>query len=253
MDSRGYSGVEDEKIRGMACMKESFTSGNPLDDERSNLWPAEERLPGFRRAQEDLLQDCSKLIHQLLECLSLALSLPPQDSFGLYHAGSLFDLDLIHYPPLPAEVLASDGVARNPAHSDFGSLTLLFQDKVGGLEIADPSSTTSSLSADVEREGSFMHIEPEPGTVVVNVGYLLMRWSNCRWRNTVHRVSRPPSCLKEKDEIPERYSIACFGTPDSATVVEALPTCVTEQTPRKWKKPIQVGEYLSRKRAVINA
>lgn len=79
-----------------------------------------------------------------------------------------------------------------------------------------------------------------------------MRWSNGRWKNTVHRVSEPPHQSKEQglqnssfskspernvggvDEmIPERYSVAFFGVPDPATIVEALPGCWNEEVPKR--------------------
>ena len=102
---------------------------------------------------------------------------------------------------------------------------------------------------------------------MVNVGYLLMRWSNGRWKNTVHRVVEPPSLLREPgsanelesprsgglsgghsdDTTPARYSIPFFAAPDPETVVEALPGCWSEEAP-KWWKPLNAGEYLRRKR-----
>lgn len=150
--------------------------------------------------------------------------------------------------------LSSGRLIRSPAHSDFGTLTLLFQDEIGGLEIADESSTSNGTSATVDKSGKFIHIDPNPDTIIVNVGYLLMKWSNGRWKNTVHRVSEPPhwreqglqgSNLGERggggvEEIPERYSIACFSSPDPETIIKAP------------GKPIDVGEYLRRKRAAMS-
>lgn len=249
--NRGYSGIGNEKIRDTICMKENFNCGNPKDLERDNSWPTEELLPGFRHFTEDFYQDCAQLIHQLLQCLSLALNLSPKDSLGQYHDSSLFDLSFIHYPTVS---LPSGGLTRNPAHSDFGTLTLLFQDEVGGLEVADTSSTNSEISARVERSGSFVHVDPKPGTILVNVGYLLMRWSNGHWKNTIHRVSEPPHWKDQgsADAIPERYSIAYFSAPDPATVVEALPCCCGDQAPKRWKS-VNAGDYLRRKRAALYA
>jgi isopenicillin N synthase-like dioxygenase len=211
-------------------------------------------------------------MHQLLECLSLALNLGPQDALSQHHTNLPFTLDLIHYPAISISSLRSGECVRCPAHSDFGSLTLLFQDNTGGLEIADMSSTTKETSAGVERTARFLHIDPIPGTIVVNVGYLLMRWSNGRWRSAVHRVSEPPS-KRESEEVlelaggksirglrgegngtericPERYSVAFFSTPDHETMVDALPGCWSEEVPKKWE-PINVGEYISRKRKAV--
>jgi isopenicillin N synthase-like dioxygenase len=203
---------------------------------------------------------------QLLDCLSLALNLSPADSLGRYHAGSFFNYSLLHYPALSAQLLRSGSLTRIPAHSDFGTLTLLFQDQAGGLEIAELGSASTDTSAGYEKSGRFRHVEPKPKTVIVNVGYLLMRWSNGRWKNTVHRVSEPPSPLKEHgldesgfqtthgmnggnaDEvIPARYSIPFFASPDPATIVEALQGCCSEEVPKRWK-PINAGDYLRRKR-----
>ena len=178
---------------------------------------------------------------------------------------SLFDLSLIHYPVLSTGLFPSGEVTRNPAHADFGTLTLLFQDDVGGLEIADMSSTSCEGSAAVERSGKFIRVDPIPGTVTVNVGYLLMKWSNGRWKNTVHRVSAPHH-WKDQDSnsqnqagergggvetITERFSNASFGAPDPSTIVKALPCCCGDQAPR-WK-PVDAGEYLRGKRAAMYA
>ena len=92
-----------------------------------------------------------------------------------------------------------------------------------------------------------------------------MRWSNGRWKNTVHRVSEPPRWKQPglhgfddtaerggggMEMIPERYSIAYFSVPDPATVVEALSCCCGDQAPRK---PIHTGDYLRRKRSAMYA
>jgi len=131
------------------------------------------------------------------------------------------------------------------------------------------SSTSSEASASVERSGKFIHVDPIPGTIIVNVGYLLMKWSNGRWKNTVHRVSEPPHWKKQVVQgsnsndiaeaggrsmaaIPERYSIACFSAPDPATIVEALPCCCGDQAPKRWK-PVNAGEYLRKKRSAMYA
>lgn len=172
---------------------------------------------------------------------------------------------------MSAPLLHSGTATRFPAHSDFGTLTLLFQDDVGGLEIADPGSANTKTSAGFEKDGRFRCVEPRPGTVVVNVGYLLMRWTNGRWKNTIHRVSSPPNVVKDPvldqfdgsrtqegtvvratDLSPARYSIPFFAAPDPATIVEALPGCWNEEAPKRWKA-INAGDYLRRKRECMYA
>lgn len=113
----------------------------------------------------------------------------------------------------------------------------------------------------------FLHLDPVPEIVVVNVGYLLKRLTNGRWKNAVHRVSEPSSRYKNQNEnssiandvqdedtlgetIPERYSIAFFSAPDPSSTIEPLACCCSESTPKKWS-PIIAGEYLQRKRDQI--
>lgn len=248
---RGYVGVGREKVRERICIKESFDTGNPDEYEQPNIWPPEELLPGFREFMEMFFQKCSKLVQQLLVTLSIALNLCPADELTQSHVASLFTMSLLHYPALPTKALLSGTHTRIPAHSDFGTLTLLFQDYVGGLEIAEPGSANTETSAGFEKEGRFRKVEPKPGTIVVNVGYLLMRWSNGRWKNTVHRVVEPPNSESDGDEMtPARYSIPIFVSPDPATVVEALPGCWSEEVPKRWK-PISAGDYLRRKREAV--
>jgi isopenicillin N synthase-like dioxygenase len=190
------------------------------------------------------------------------------DSLSGNHKHSIFNFDLLHYPAVPTQLLNSGKLARVPAHSDFGTLTLLFQDDIGGLEIADLSSANTEKSAEFEKYGSFKPVKPVPGTVVVNVGYLLMRWSNGRWKNTIHRVVGPPSLPVSangdnpraigldagslEDTTPGRYSIPFFASPDSETMIEALPGCWSKGVPKRWK-PINAGDFLHKKRESIYA
>jgi isopenicillin N synthase-like dioxygenase len=172
---------------------------------------------------------------------------------------------------VPTRLLNSGKLARVPAHSDFGTLTLLFQDDVGGLEIADLGSANAEKSAEFEKHGSFTPVKPVPGTVVVNIGYLLMRWSNGRWKNTIHRVMGPSLLPMQEvstnpdsprtigldagsleDTTPERYSIPFFASPDPEATIEALPGCWSQDVPKRWK-PINTGDFLRRKRAAIFA
>ena len=166
---------------------------------------------------------------------------------------------------MPTHLLHSGKIARNPAHSDFGTLTLLFQDDIGGLEIADLGSANTEKSAEFEATGSFSPVKPVPGTIIVNVGYLLMRWSNKRWKNTIHRVVGPSSRPMREEPTdsdnpsttgsefgflegttPQRHSIPFFVNPDPKTIIEALPGCWREDVPKKWK-PIKAGDYLLKK------
>ncbi|KAF1813539.1 flavonol synthase/flavanone 3-hydroxylase [Eremomyces bilateralis CBS 781.70] len=245
---QGYFGMESERVRGRPSVKENFDFGN-LKGKPLGPWP--DQLQGFRGFATDFHQNCSRLMNQLLECMSIALG--PKESLGPYHTGSMFTSSLIHYPAVSARLIQSGEVVRSPAHSDFGTLTLLFQRDVGGLQVADMSSTDKLSSAAVERTGTFLDVEPNPETILINVGYLLMRWTNGRWKNSVHKVVGPPSSrtstetVGDQELIPERYSIAFFGFPDAETNVESFESCYSDQNPKRWS-PLNAGTYLRKKR-----
>jgi isopenicillin N synthase-like dioxygenase len=215
-----YDANELNKLRDVPDFKESFESGNVNDDAQPNIWLPEEELPGFRAFMEEYFTLCAGLVHRILNMLSIALKLPPP-GLSSTHSNSLFQLRLLHYPSLPAKELSQGKRSRINAHSDFGTLTLLFQDSIAGLEIASPVSP-----------GAFRPVDPIPDTVLVNIGDLMARWSNDRWKSTVHRVGIPSH--NGEEVVPERYSIPFFATADMDAVIEALPGCWDEESPKKY-------------------
>ncbi|KAF2130158.1 Clavaminate synthase-like protein [Dothidotthia symphoricarpi CBS 119687] len=233
-----YSDVEIEKERQVPDYKESFESGNVNDIAQPNIWLPEQELPGFRPFMEEYFTVCAGLVHRVLHALSLALDVPAP-GLGSTHAESLFQLRLLHYPAMPAEELRDHTRARINAHSDFGTLTLLFQDAVGGLEIEDPHAP-----------GVFRAVPPVEDAVLVNVGDLLARWSNDRWRSSVHRVGLPGEGGGEM--VPERYSIPFFATADMDTVIDALPGCWDEADPESKKyEPVTAWGYVQMRMAAL--
>jgi hypothetical protein len=84
-----------------------------------------------------------------------------------FHAGHNNQLRLLHYPPIPAAELENETSARMPAHSDWGSITMLFQDDCGGLEVESQHVP-----------GEFIKVTPMKNAIVMNIGDMLMRWSN---------------------------------------------------------------------------
>ena len=187
---------------------------------------------------EDFFSHCASLIQHVFSAIALSLSLPPT-FFHPHHSRELYQLRLLHYPSLPEQALLSGEKGRLDAHSDFGTLTLLFQDDVGGLEVEHP-----------QRPGTFMPVKPVEGAVLINIADCLMRWSNDNFKSTVHRVTAPPVELRntgansnvERMTNP-RYSIVCFAGANPDAVVEALPGTWDEQKPKKYE-PITAGEYI---------
>ena len=133
-----------------------------------------------------------------------------------------------NYYPAVTET-AVPGQLRLGAHTDYGSLTVLYQDGTpGGLQ--------------VHRDGGWQDAPLVPGTFVVNIGDLMSRWTNDRWVSTLHRVQVP---VQERWGVP-RLSIPYFHQPNDDAVIEAIPTCVDVDNPPRYA-PITSGENLTYK------
>ncbi|RYP72526.1 hypothetical protein DL771_004166 [Monosporascus sp. 5C6A] len=155
------------KNREIADFKESYEIGSEDFELQPNVWLPEEVLPGFRSFMTQFYWTCFETAKELLRALALGVGLEDEDYFLNYHSGENNQLRLLHYPPVEAEKLSSNAVARMPAHSDWGSITMLFQDETGGLQVEDPKTP-----------GSFLDATPMKNALIMNVGDLLMRWSN---------------------------------------------------------------------------
>lgn len=110
---------------------------------------------------------CFKAASDILRALALGLGLDDEDSLLRFHSGHYNQLRLLHYPSVPARAIEEGQMARMPAHTDWSSITMLFQDDCGGLEIEDPKVP-----------GNFIPANPIKGALILNVGDLLTRWSN---------------------------------------------------------------------------
>jgi isopenicillin N synthase-like dioxygenase len=168
----------------------------------------------------EFFQACTNLSFQILEAFARALELPI-DFFANNHNQNHHTLRLIHYPPIQTPLLPEQ--TRAGEHSDYGSITLLFQhDEISGLEIQTAS-------------GDWIKAPAIPGTVVVNTGDLMQRWTNNKFCSTKHRVVIPENTNQS------RYSIAFFCHPNDDTQITCLPSCINESP---MYPPISAKEYL---------
>ena len=157
---------------------------------------------------------CFSAAKHVLRALALGIGLQDEDHLLNYHSGHYNQLRLLHYPPIPANAITEGKFARMPAHTDWSTMTLLFQDSCGGLQVESPT-----------QPGSFIDVDPIPGTLVMNIGDLLMRWSNDYLKSTSHRVQLPPRQERYTGDerlTRARYSIPYFVTTDPDTVIECL-------------------------------
>jgi len=205
--NRGFHALGDAVMYGAAAPdhKEFFQIGLelPADDpdvlagqplRGANLWP---RAPAaFRPALEAYFAAVGACGADLLRGVALSLDLA-EDFFAARYEKPLQRTQAVYYPPPPADAgPARFGVAP---HSDFGCITLLAQDDCGGLEVQNLA-------------GDWVAAPPVAGSFVINVGDLLERWSNGRFKSSPHRVINRSGR--------ERISIATFYDPSYGAPVD---------------------------------
>ncbi|ESZ99278.1 hypothetical protein SBOR_0319 [Sclerotinia borealis F-4128] len=226
-----------EQLRGVRDVKESYEIGSEQNPSQPNIWLPDSTLPHFHPFMQSFYHLLSSTAHEILLALGAGLELRDPSFIANFHSGHGNQLRLLHYPPIRASEVESGLAVRMPAHSDWGSITMVFQDECGGLEIEDPG-----------RPGVFIRADPVRGAIVMNVGDLLMRWSNDDLKSTLHRVQIPPlasryTAIDEGERMTQaRYSIPYFCGPDPDKLIEVLGECVKDGEKAKYE-PILAGEY----------
>ncbi|PYH78674.1 Clavaminate synthase-like protein [Aspergillus uvarum CBS 121591] len=186
-----------------------------------NKYPAEIRDPTrFRAVVNDYHTLMTYLSWEIFRILALTLDLR-EDWFDEFCRESATILRLLRYPPQETEESSLErGIG---AHTDFGGLTILLQDDKGGLQVWD-------------REGSrWADVVPIPGALVVNLGNMMMRWTNDRYISNLHRV------INRSGE--ERYSAPFFFSGNPDFLVECIPSCKGQAEAAKYP-PITVQEWM---------
>ena len=181
-----------------------------------NRWPD---MPGFRAPVTAYYDDALATSVRLLGAYARYFGLA-EDFFSRSFTRPVADMRLAHYP-VSDEIRAVSEFGTG-AHTDHGIVTLLWQDDCGGLEVCLP-------------DGRWVGVPPLPGSLVVNIGELMTRWTNGRLRSTLHRVVNRSGR--------DRFSIPLFVHPNADTRVDPrdLPG-VSEATAQY--EPVISGEYL---------
>ncbi len=220
---RGWFPLGGELTSGRPDWKEGLYLGTELPEDHPrvragvplhgrNLIPGDEVLPGFRAAIVDYMAAVTGLGHRVMAGISLSLGLPA-DYFALrYTADPLVLFRIFQYPSrvVPEGVDARHGVGE---HTDYGLLTLLRQDDVGGLQ--------------VKVHGSWVDAPPVPQSFVCNIGDMLDRMTGGLYRSTPHRVSLNTSGR-------HRLSFPLFFDPDFDARIEPVRLVEADDGQARW-------------------
>ncbi|XP_013409668.1 UPF0676 protein C1494.01-like isoform X1 [Lingula anatina] len=196
--------------------RETFEADKPADFKESfdaipggaynQLWPG---IPNFEKDVVEFHRTCAKLSLRMLKLIGMGLGLEDQNELLACHTNlvnwrdnSSTTLRLLTYPPYTEKEDMTPGQTRCGEHTDYGSITLLFQDDIGGLEVQTV-------------DGEYKQATPIPGTIVVILAGMMPRWTSDRLKATLHRVV--PSHKYNR-----RRSLIYFTDPDSSTIVKPL-------------------------------
>lgn len=234
---RGYFPVGGELTSGAPDRKEGLYFGTELADEHprvragvplhgSNLYPRQ--VPELRGAVEDYMRETTAAAHVLMAGIAAGLGLPDDYFNSLYTREPTILFRVFHYP---ANEGSGWGVGE---HTDYGLLTLLWQDDAGGLQVRTPRGWTPA--------------PPVPGSLVCNLGDMLDRLTGGYYRSTPHRVKNVSGR--------GRLAFPLFFDPDFSAEVQALPRLaagLSDDAASRWDQASvhafrgTYGEYLVNK------
>ncbi len=182
----------------------------------ANQWP--DQLPAFQPAIYAYHGEMNKLSLILLRGIALSLDLPA-DFFASKMRNPISIQRLLHYPPQVGKI--DESVMGVGAHTDYGNLTILAQDDVGGLQV-------------LNRDGVWVQGPPIPDTFVINIGDLIQRLTNDVYLANLHRVVNTSGR--------ERYSIPFFIDADYDAEFAPIPSCISADNPVRYD-PVTCGRH----------
>jgi len=231
--NRGYISIGQEKFDGKESdLKETFDIGFEGDEVFENRWPDAEIGEDFKETMIDYFRTYDEIHLNILRALARGMGLH-DDYFTTLCNGNHQNLRLLHYPKCEREEIKR-GRKRGGIHTDYGTITLLSVEEIGGLVAQD-------------LDGKWIPVPPIEGGITVNVGEMLQRWSNDIFRATPHQVLDDDPCkpFDEKNQyVPERYSIAFFCNANKETSLDCLPKCFGTENPPRYE-PVNAHDYIT--------
>jgi len=217
----GYIGIKGEHLdpQNPGDLKEGF-SVNRASLPLLASWAIP--LPEFRNTLLDLYEAGASTSAMLMQAVALSVGMP-EDCFADKHDHHSSTVRLFHYPPV--EATHTPGQQRAGTHTDYGSVTLVFQGARGLEALVD---------------GQWLAVPYVPGAVTVNVADLLSRWTNGTFRSPEHRVALPQGSGQS------RFSVVFFYNPNSDATIACLDSC--RQPDGSNYPPVTAGEFLRQRR-----
>jgi isopenicillin N synthase-like dioxygenase len=243
--NRGYTPPKAESLAnslGLATAADLFEAINvgtsaddfpgldlPEDVYAGNVYPNDE-VPGFEAAVGEWFRAAGRVARTMVKIFGVALG-GREDYFEPFTDHSIDVLRMNNYRlPGPDTELEADQLGMG-AHTDYGIVTVLWADRVPGLEIHGA-------------DGNWHPVTPAGGALLVNLGDATARWTNEEWVSTLHRVAPP----RVDGKLVPRRSAAYFHDGNVDAVIECLPSCVSAGNPARYE-PVTVGEHLAAKLA----
>ncbi len=183
-----------------------------------NRWV--DHLPGFNDTVQTYMQEMDVLSATLRRAFALGLGLA-EEWFEPFYTRPLIQQSLLYYRP-PKSQRPEDLEIGAGEHCDTGAFTILMQDSVGGLEVG-------------HLEHEWISAPPIRGAYVINIGDMMMRWTNGQFRSTPHRV------VNRADQA--RYSMPYFANPDYDAIIAPVPSLVAPGTDAAWP-PLHFGQFM---------
>lgn len=195
--SQSIDGDEVSKLRQVEDVRDMFDFGADVgvpSIREPNMWPSEEVLPGFKDFSLKFFWTCNEAGLNVLRAIALGLDLP-ETFFTDAHSDHDHLIRYHHYPEVDRKSLVEGTKARVGAHSDYGTMTLLFQDQVGGLEVEHPTNKGQFGKSRTwnSYRGECVEIACSPTGCSNRSGPLpRRRFHRQHWRLLAEMVGRPP-------------------------------------------------------------
>lgn len=185
-------------------------------------------IAGFQETYEAHYDRMLKLGVRLLNALARVLK-QPDHFFDSYFSKPISVLRMIHYPELHES--HETPFLSAGKHTDYGCLTLLWQDMTGGLQVQNI-------------HGEWIDAPPIANSFVINIGDMMARWSNGRYKSTPHRVMQTARSA--------RFSMPFFLEPNFKSEISCLPGCYDETKPCQYETVV-AGDWLMQRFAATYA